>query len=105
MFNTSISGFAEKILVNGEITRKEALKLTAISGATHFSMMVSGFMPQSRDPDIICRTAESIRHMIRLKVCVFLGELTRSMAKRLGSAGISNYHHNLETAERHFYKR
>lgn len=178
MFNTTISGFAEKILANGEITREEALELTSISGAdlfdmiacagkirekqmdnqifsctiinaksgrcsedcaycaqssfyntgittypmlgveemtesalrmeeagaTHFSMVASGFMPQSRDLDIICRTAESIRSTTRLKVCASLGELTLSMAKRLGSAGISNYHHNLETAESHFHK-
>lgn len=74
------------------------------AGATHFSMVASGFMPQSRDLDIICRTAETIRSTSQLKVCASLGELTLSMAKRLRSAGITNYHHNLETAESHFHK-
>ena len=39
MFNTTISGFAEKILANGEITREEALELTSVYGADLFDMM------------------------------------------------------------------
>ena len=71
-------------------------------GATHFSMVTSGFSPGGRDLDIVCRAAEAIRKATPLKVCASLGELTLSMARRLRGAGITNYHHNLETAESYF---
>jgi biotin synthase len=73
-------------------------------GATRFSMVTSGFMAGGRDLEIICRAAEAIRKATTLKVCASLGELTLAMAKQLRSAGVSNYHHNLETAESHFDK-
>jgi biotin synthase len=178
MFNVAISVLAEKVLTNGQITRKEALSLTRVSGAdlfymiacagkireketgdrifscaiinaksgrcsencaycaqssfhntgiatysmlgvdeilesavrmekqgaTRFSMVTSGFMAGGRDLEIICRAAEAIRKDTTLKVCASLGELTLAMAKQLRSAGVSNYHHNLETAESHFDK-
>lgn len=82
----------------------ESARRMETQGATHFSMVTSGFMARGRDLDRICQAAEAIRKATSLKVCASLGALTLAMAKRLREAGITNYHHNLETAESHFHK-
>ncbi|MFH2090842.1 MAG: biotin synthase BioB [Pseudomonadota bacterium] len=72
------------------------------AGATHFSMVMSGFTPGSNDLDRVCSATEQIRQKTGLRVCASLGVLTGQMAQKLKDAGISNYHHNLETAESYF---
>lgn len=80
---------------------KSALRMEA-GGATHFSMVTSGFSPTSGDLDTICSTAEEIREKTGLNVCASLGTLTEGVARILRDAGVENYHHNLETAQSHF---
>lgn len=72
------------------------------AGATHFSMVTSGFSPTGDDLDKVCLAAQKIRSVTGLKLCASLGVLTADMAEALKEAGISNYHHNLETAESYF---
>jgi biotin synthase len=74
------------------------------AGATHFSMVMSGFSPVSDELDQVCAATEKIRKNTGLRVCASLGVLTDKMAGQLKDAGLSNYHHNLETAESYFDK-
>lgn len=72
------------------------------AGATHFSMVMSGFTPEGDDLDKVCLATQKILQKTNLRVCASLGVLTDKMAQKLKDAGISNYHHNLETAQSHF---
>ncbi len=98
--NTGIATYS----MRGKDEILESAVRMAGQGATHFSMVSSGFMAKGRDLDVICRAAEGIRQATSLRVCASLGTLTLPVAKRLREAGITNYHHNLETAESHFHK-
>lgn len=71
-------------------------------GATRFSMVTSGFEMKSRELDVVCRTAEHVCQKLGMTVCTSLGGLTEDAAKRLRGAGVTNYHHNLETARSYF---
>lgn len=76
----------------------------AAEGATEYSMVTSGYMLTESEIDRVCRATRTIREKTDLTVCASLGELTESMAKSLKAAGVTNYHHNLETARSHFDK-
>lgn len=88
-------------LMSKEEMIKNALEKDKI-GATHFSMVTSGYSLNDNEIDVVCDTAFEIKQKTRLKVCCSLGMLTEDKARRLYQSGIVNYHHNLETAESYF---
>lgn len=88
-------------LLSREDMIKNALEMDKI-GATHFSMVTSGYRLKNDEIDIICDTTQEIKQKTRLTVCCSLGMLAPDQAKRLHLSGITNYHHNLETAESYF---
>ncbi len=71
-------------------------------GATRFSMVTSGFAPNEKDYEIITDTAATIKSRTGMTICASLGGLTESLARQLKEGGVTNYHHNLETARSHF---
>ncbi len=73
-------------------------------GATRYSMVTSGYMLTEEEIETVCRSAEAISRKTGLTVCASLGMLTETGARKLKGAGISVYHHNLETA-RSFFDR
>lgn len=86
---------SEEELVDNALCMREA-------GATHYSMVTSGYMLNDQEMARICRAATAIRKKTDLKICASLGELTESMAKQLKNSGVTTYHHNLETARSYF---
>jgi len=72
------------------------------AGATHICLVASGRGPRPAELDAVCRAAEKIRKTTSFRVCGCLGEVGRDEARRLKSAGITRYNHNLETS-RGFY--
>lgn len=76
----------------------------AEAGATHYGIVTSGTALDDREIDTVCRVAEAVRARSGLRLCTSLGMLSERSARRLRSAGISRYHHNLETA-RSFFDR
>ncbi len=71
-------------------------------GASHFSMVTSG---RGLKPDDLSRVADmvsSIRAKVGIFVCASLGILGRSDFALLRAAGLSRYHHNLETSAEFF---
>jgi biotin synthase len=72
------------------------------AGATRFSMVTSGLMLTDEEVNTVCSSAKNIAGEVNITVCGSLGMLNQSMANRLKQAGISVYHHNLETARSHF---
>ncbi|HMA66403.1 MAG TPA: biotin synthase BioB [Desulfosalsimonadaceae bacterium] len=69
------------------------------SGARHFSMVTSGYALDEGETETICEAAQEIRRKTALAVCCSPGMLSRDQAEKFRAAGITTYHHNLETAE------
>ncbi len=80
---------------------QNGLRLAA-SGANNYSMVTSGTTLDDAEVDTVCRATEILRAQSDLKVCVSLGMLTDRSARKLKSAGVTRYHHNLETARSYF---
>jgi len=74
------------------------------SGAHRFAIVTSGRGVTEQDPDLISiiPIIRRLKAETNLKLCVSLGEVTEAAAKLLKNAGISRYHHNLETSEEFF---
>ena len=86
----------EETLLRNSLLAQEA-------GATNYSMVTSGHMLSGEDLDRVCNAAERIREETDLTVCASLGALNGDMASKLKQSGITNYHHNLETARSYFH--
>lgn len=71
-------------------------------GATHFSMVTSGYRLSDEEIDVICKTTDEIRQKTSLTVCCSLGMLAPHQAKQLYQSGVALFHHNLETAESYY---
>ncbi|MBC2714508.1 MAG: biotin synthase BioB [Desulfobacteraceae bacterium] len=72
------------------------------TGATYFSMVTSGERLTDAEIETICSATAEIKSRTSLTVCGSLGMLTRRQAQSLKQSGMTNYHHNLETAESFF---
>jgi len=71
------------------------------AGAQRFSLVTAGRGP-GKDLAAICAAVEKVIAATGLVVCCSLGFLTEDEARALREAGVSRYHHNLETARSHF---
>ncbi len=82
-----------------------ASREAAGDGAARFSIVTSGKrLAGNREIASVCEALGSIAREGRVEPCASLGILGRSVLERLRDAGLSRYHHNLETAES-FYRR
>ncbi|HIJ89465.1 MAG: biotin synthase BioB [Desulfobulbaceae bacterium] len=79
---------------------REAQKI----GATRFSLVTSGKGLASDDLEQVLDIIRAIRKEVGIKVCASLGILGESELRQLKEAGLSRYHHNLETS-REFFPR
>lgn len=80
---------------------KTGLEMAA-AGATNYSMVTSGTSLSEEEIDVVCDVAHRLKAQTRLTLCASVGLLTRDAACKLKAAGISRYHHNLETARSYF---
>ena len=74
----------------------------AAHGTRRFGIVVSGTMLGEADVEPLCRAVERIVRETGMSVCGSLGILTKERAVCYREAGITRYHHNLETAESYF---
>ena len=88
-------------LLSAEKLEAEGLKMAA-AGATNYSMVTSGTSLTEKDVDTVCRVARSLKAKTSLTLCASVGMLDSTSAHILKAAGISRYHHNLETARSYF---
>lgn len=72
------------------------------AGARCYSLVTSGLMLSSQEIDQICACLRALRASTDLELSASLGLLTDDYAVRLKAAGLTRYHHNLETARSHF---
>jgi biotin synthase len=75
----------------------------AAAGAARFSLVTSGRGVTSRkEQEALLRTVAAIVDTVPIRVCASLGIVDRGFLKELKDAGVSRYHHNLETAASFF---
>ncbi len=72
------------------------------AGASRFSLVASGRGPTPREVDLVAELVHAVRTRVGIKVCASLGIMDRDGLERLKAAGLSRYHHNLETSRRFF---
>lgn len=72
------------------------------NGAGHFSLVTSGRGLKGRDLEQVAILIEAIRQEVNIAVCASLGILGRQDFVMLKEAGMSRYHHNLESSESFF---
>ena len=86
---------AEK-LMEIEAVLREARAAKA-NGATRFCMGAAWRSPKERDLDKVCAMVEGVKGL-GLETCVTLGMLDAAQARRLKSAGLDYYNHNIDTS-------
>lgn len=74
-----------------------ALKAKEI-GAKRFGIVASGHSADAHEIDQICRMISKIKSETQLEVCASLGILSQEELTRLHQAGLSRFHHNIETS-------
>lgn len=72
------------------------------AGASCYSLVTSGLMLNSEEIDRVCACAAVLKDRTTLPLSASLGLLTPDYARRLAAAGLTRYHHNLETARSYF---
>lgn len=72
------------------------------NGAAHFSLVTSGRGLRGRDLERVAMMIDAIRREVGIAVCASLGILSRPDFEMLVEAGMSRYHHNLESSESFF---
>jgi biotin synthase len=71
-------------------------------GAGRFSIVTSGNRLTNREVLQVAEVCKEIKDKIGIGVCASLGAISEQDLRMLKEAGISRYHHNIETSER-FY--
>ncbi|AKU92286.1 biotin synthase BioB [Vulgatibacter incomptus] len=99
-YNTGVQ--AEKLMPVDEVLSKARQARDA--GATRFCMGAA--WREVRDNEHFDRILDMVRGVrdLGMEACATLGMLNEEQAKRLKSAGLSAYNHNLDTSEDHYDK-
>lgn len=88
-------------LVSLDEVRKCALDAKN-NGATRFSIVTSGKTPDDKDFDTLCKMVEIISSIEGLHACASLGFLTERQLLALKDAGMTRYHHNLNSCKSYY---
>jgi len=73
-------------------------------GVQRYSIVNSGYAPTAGEFDEILDIYSEIKTRTKLKLCASLGVIDEEKAKKLRGAGVTRYHHNVETS-RKFYPK
>ena len=87
------------------LSREELLKAAKIAkddGAQRFSIVTSGNSLNEKEVELVASVTSEIKRSTGLSVCGSLGSLSTNALNHLYKAGMSRYHHNIETSRR-FY--
>jgi biotin synthetase len=74
------------------------------SGVSRYSLVTSGEYLTDTEFDHICQIFTNLGKETKIGLCASLGGLTAERANKLKSAGVSRYHHNIETSRSYFPK-
>lgn len=79
-----------------------AAEAAKAAGATRFSLVTSGRGLSAAEVEEVAARIAAVRQRVEIRLCGSFGILDRHALARLKAAGMSRYHHNLETSERFF---
>jgi len=80
----------------------EAAQKAKAIGAEKFGIVTSGNRLADSEVDVVAQAISEIKGRVGIAVCASLGAMEKSQLQLLKKAGLSLYHHNIETS-RHFY--
>ncbi|MBR6889306.1 MAG: biotin synthase BioB [Selenomonadaceae bacterium] len=72
------------------------------AGVNRFSIVTSGRALDRKNFERAIETYKLLRDKLKIELCASHGILTAEQLKKLKSAGVKRYHHNLETSRRFF---
>ena len=72
------------------------------AGANRFAIVTSGRALVGKDFDRAIETYKEMKHTLSIDLCASHGLLSREQLHRLHEAGVTSYHHNIETSRRFF---
>jgi len=85
-----------------EETIVEACKMNEREGVHRFSIVTAGKALTGEEFDKAIHAYESMKKECNIDLCASMGFLTKEELIRLHEAGVSSYHHNIETSKRNF---
>jgi biotin synthase len=86
---------AEKLMALTSVL--EEARAAKAAGASRFCMGAAWREPKDRDLDSVCAMVEGVKSL-GLETCATLGMLTPDQARKLKTAGLDYYNHNLDTS-------
>lgn len=79
-----------------------ACKLNESEGVDRFSIVTSGRALTGEEFDRAIHAYETMHRECKIDLCASMGFLTEEQLHRLHEAGVTSYHHNIETSKRYF---
>lgn len=80
----------------------EACKLNESEGVDRFSIVTSGRSLSGEEFEKAVHAYETMHAECRIDLCASMGFLNAEQLHRLHEAGVTSYHHNIETSKRNF---
>ena len=79
-----------------------AARQAKADGASRFSLVTSGRGPSDQEVARLCQLLRAIRAEVDIELCGSFGILGQEGLAQLKAAGMSRYHHNLESSQEFF---
>lgn len=80
----------------------EACKLNESEGVDRFSIVTAGKTMTGEEFEKAIHAYETMHRECKIDLCASMGFLTAEQLHRLHEAGVTSYHHNIETSKRYF---
>lgn len=80
----------------------EACKFNESQGVDRFSIVTSGRALTGEEFDKAIHAFETMHRECKIDLCASMGFLNEEQLHRLHEAGVTSYHHNIETSKRNF---
>lgn len=80
----------------------EACKLNEREGVDRFSIVTAGKALTGEEFEKALHAYETMRQECDIELCASMGFLSREQLQQLHQAGVTSYHHNIETSKRNF---
>ncbi len=80
----------------------EMCNTNAAAGVDRFSIVTAGRALTGEEFDKAIHAYETMRDNCGIELCASMGFLTKEQFHRLHEAGVTSYHHNIETSHRNF---
>lgn len=81
----------------------EACRLNEQEGVDRFSIVTAGKALTGEEFDKAIHAYETMNKECNIELCASMGFLSKEQLQRLKDAGVTSYHHNIETSERNFH--